>query len=493
MFRRLRWRLTLYYALAMLATVIIMQITGLVGTWWVSTHGKQVPELVSRIAHQMTIEADLLFATDLPDVTRLDQWLAFTVPLSEGGSGIPGLPMLELSPLGMVDRLPQRYDLAAIMDADGQLLASNVPPSLRGGWQLYPFRDPAAPEVSLSLIRQALAGQPGVVRLPQGAVAAADPIQRQDGTVRGVVYLRMVSTAPGGRLWWTALKLWGTVGALFAVSRVILATLFGFLTAYWLTRRLDRLALVTAAWGRGDFSVQARDPHDDEIGQLARRLNRMAEQLQGLLEVRGHLASLEERNRLARDLHDSVKQQVFATAMQVAAAQARLAQNPTEAAEHLVQAEALARQAQQELNALLRQLRPVTVAEKGLVPALREYVAGWMQQTGISVDLRVRGERRISLDVEQALYRVTQESLANVARHSGTDRLEIELSYQADMVTLQITDHGRGFDVAMETGKGLGLISMRERVTALAGELEVISQPGEGTTVRASLPTETIP
>ncbi len=484
----LRWRLTIYYALLMLISVLLIQIGLLLGSWWISTRGPRLPRLMARIAHQLSIPAGALLASS-PDTALLDRWLSSVVPLQENGSGIPGLPILALSDPDPPDHLPQRFDLIAIVDEKGRLMASNVPASMRAEWSA-PFYDPAAAEASATLLQQALAGNGQAIRLDHGEVVATEPIRDPQGSIRGALYLRVTATAPGGRLWATIMKLEGGVGAFLAVGRVFAATVFGFLTAYWLTRRLDQLAEVTAAWGRGDFSVQARAEPDDEIGRLARQLNRMAEQLQGVLEVREHLASLEERNRLARELHDSVKQQVFATAMQIAAARALLGQDPPSVAKHLRQAEDLAQQAQQELNALLKQLRPVALVGKGLATALHQHLSAWSERTGITTKLRVSGERKVPLETEQALYRVAQEALANVARHSGSDRLEVDLNYNQHHVTLEITDHGCGFDVETAMGKGLGLISMRERVIALAGDFQVLSRPGEGTTIRASLPVE---
>jgi len=491
--RRLRWRLTVYYALGMLATVLAMQLILLGGFWWISTRGQEVPTVVMALARQMSTEAAPLLFDSPPDAAQLDRWLLTSTPPLDRGSGIPGLPLPRLTSDPLPERLPQRYDLVAVVDERGRLVASNVPGTMRGGWETEPFRDPLAAEISDALVQGALAGEERVLRLDRGVVAAVAPILAADGARRGALYLRVVSSAPGGRLWSMAMGLVVLVGSVFAVGRLIAATAFGFLTASWIARRLDKVGQVTAAWGRGDFSVQVRDADPDELGQLARQLNRMAEQLQSVLEVREHLASLEERNRLARELHDSVKQQVFATAMQVAAARALMSQDPEAAARNLARAESLVLQAQQELNDMLRQLRPLGLAGKGLSKALRDYLNDWSERTGIIAELKVEGEGRASLAAEQVLYRVAQEALANVAHHSGSERLDVTLRYEPHAVTLEMRDFGQGFDVDAETGKGLGLISMRERVAALAGQLQVISQPGQGTTIRATLPLEVTP
>jgi NarL family two-component system sensor histidine kinase LiaS len=213
----------------------------------------------------------------------------------------------------------------------------------------------------------------------------------------------------------------------------------------------------------------------------------MAEQLQNLLQTRQELATLEERNRLARELHDSVKQQVFATAMQVGAARALVDQNPAASKENLAEAERLVRQAQQELTGLIRELRPAALEGKGLATALRDCVTDWSRQTHIPAELRVRGERPLPLPLEQALFRVAQEALTNTARHSRAGSVEVDLVWQGNLVTLTVSDDGRGFDPTEADSKGLGLQSMQERIAALGGHLEVNSKPGSGTEVVARL------
>jgi len=127
------------------------------------------------------------------------------------------------------------------------------------------------------------------------------------------------------------------------------------------------------ARGQGDFSAFIQDRSSNELSQLAQQLNRMAEQLQHLLKTKQDLAALEERNRLARDLHDSVKQQVFATTMQIGAAKAVLGQEGEKTREYLDPAEPLSPQAQSELGVLIREQRPVTLSSGGLVAGLEDF------------------------------------------------------------------------------------------------------------------------
>jgi NarL family two-component system sensor histidine kinase LiaS len=213
----------------------------------------------------------------------------------------------------------------------------------------------------------------------------------------------------------------------------------------------------------------------------------MAEQLQTLVATRQELAKLEERNRLARDLHDSVKQQLFAISMQLASARTLVHdQAPVDGL--LAHAESLTQAAQQEVTATIHALRPAALHEVGLVEALRAYVAEWSQQYQIAAEVHGRGQRELPLVVEQVLFRVAQEALANIARHSQATQVTIQVIAEQHTVTLSITDDGRGFRPQAVTQQGIGLQSMRERVASSGGTLAIESRPGEGSRITAHMP-----
>jgi NarL family two-component system sensor histidine kinase LiaS len=284
------------------------------------------------------------------------------------------------------------------------------------------------------------------------------------------------------------LSIFGNHFQLYGLSFVLLASVVGTLTGLLITRnvsrRLRRITQAAEAWSNGEFGVEVRDPTPDEIGQLGQDLNGMAEQLHTLLATREELAAIEERNRLARDLHDSIKQDVFATALLVGAARSHLPPDALPAQTYLAEAEALAEQTRQELTALIRELRPARLDDKGLAVVLREYAEDWLRRMGIAGAMQVQGERVIALDVEEALFRVAQEALANIAHHSGATHVTIHLIWDDAQVCLTIADDGAGFDVAQASGRGVGLASMRERVAAHNGSLHIASTAG-GTTVEA--------
>ncbi len=224
------------------------------------------------------------------------------------------------------------------------------------------------------------------------------------------------------------------------------------------------------------------------IQQVERERDRnqqLVEELQAAQQRLRELAVIEERNRLARDLHDSVKQQVFAVSMQLGAARTLLNdQNP--AYGPVAEAEQLARQAGTELTTLIRQLRPPHLESKTLPEALQEYVADWSRQNGIDSDVNVDGVSSTSLAADEALFRVAQEALANVARHSNAQHVTLEVTSQADEIVLRVEDDGVGFELD-QVEKGVGLDSMRERLEAIGGHLSISRGRSNGTRVTAAV------
>ena len=274
----------------------------------------------------------------------------------------------------------------------------------------------------------------------------------------------------------------------FALLAGLVGTLFGFLATRGLTRRLSNLARASADWRKGDFSASVPDTSGDEIGQLAADLNFMAADLRTLFEVRQELAAIEERNRLARDLHDSIKQQAFAISAQINAARSMLAAGPSaQPRARLEEAEALSNQLRQELSALVRELYSADVLGQGLPSALRELASAWARQNGVPVDVEAPPAlKSLPEPAALALYRVAQEALSNIARHAGAKQVRLDLRQEPDRLILQIQDDGCGFD-EQTVQPGLGLRSMRERLTNLGGDFRLTSAPGQGTTVRVSV------
>jgi len=229
---------------------------------------------------------------------------------------------------------------------------------------------------------------------------------------------------------------------------------------------------------------------EDTVRVFSALVNRAAISIANmeLFEQTKDLAVMEERNRLARDLHDSAKQKAFAALAQLGTARGILNGHSNGATMHLSEAENLVTDVIQELTFLVQEIYPIALQEKGLVPTLREHIFEWENRNDMVVQLITRNERRLPLEVEQAIYRITQEALANVARHSHARRVDLALVYNGDSVQLSVSDDGCGFDVS--TKHGMGLRSIRERVGTIRGTVQIQSAPGQGTRLLVQVPTK---
>jgi NarL family two-component system sensor histidine kinase LiaS len=322
-----------------------------------------------------------------------------------------------------------------------------------------------------------------------GSYIAAFPLRKSedDPVVAIVIYhLKPLAFATP-----TNLSIYTTFFVVTAVIMFMVAlpvgAIFGWLASRGLRKRLVNLSAVSRAWSKGDFTISPRDKSGDEIGELTRNLSSMAEQLQTLLHTRDELTRVEERNRLARDLHDTVKQQTYAARMQLSAAKNLLTTNPQAAAGHIESALQLNRETQQELKLIIDELRPAALEGRGLAQAVRDYACRWQEHTGITASTTISGEQPLPLDVEQVLYRVLQESLSNVARHAEADSIELSLSISPDQATLVISDNGRGFEPAAVTANSLGLTGMKQRLAEINGTLTIETTLAVGTKVIAAV------
>ena len=275
------------------------------------------------------------------------------------------------------------------------------------------------------------------------------------------------------------------IPTLLLVSALV-GLFFGFLSARSITWRLDHVAESAEKWGEGDFSTRIGETQKDEVGEFTRELDQMADRFEELLHSKEQLATLEERNRLARDLHDSVKQQLFAVNMTLAAASALWKKQPDKAYERLEVTRKLSQQAQDELSDLIRTLRPLELTERPLMEAIGEYLQDWKRQTHIAAVLEQEGEGVLAPEAEKAVYRIFQEALSNIARHSKATAISLSITYSAEWMNLVIHDNGIGF-YTPDVKRGIGLDSMRERAESCGGSFKLISN-GNGTKIKISIP-----
>jgi signal transduction histidine kinase len=204
------------------------------------------------------------------------------------------------------------------------------------------------------------------------------------------------------------------------------------------------------------------------------------------------LAVVEERNRLARELHDSVTQALYGITLHAEAAYRQLeAANPGMATEQLVELRGTAQEALREMRLLIFELRPSVVEMQGLVPALRARLEAVEERAGMQVEMNLDENLDLSDRVQDGLYRIAQEALNNSLKHAKANQIILNLSGTLSKVILEIIDDGQGFipDEAIEGG-GLGLDGIIERAELLKGELKIDSSPGEGTTIKVEVPNE---
>ena len=197
------------------------------------------------------------------------------------------------------------------------------------------------------------------------------------------------------------------------------------------------------------------------------------------------LAALEERQRLARDLHDAVSQTLFSASV-VAEALPRLwERNPGEVRTGLDELRQLTRGALAEMRTLLMELRPAALVETELEELLRQLTIAFTGKTRAEVFLTVEGSGTLPSPVQVALYRIVQEALNNIAKHARATYVWVSLIQSADRIELRVSDNGRGFDVAHVSPDRLGLSIMKERARNIGANLEITSQVGHGTHVVA--------
>ena len=213
----------------------------------------------------------------------------------------------------------------------------------------------------------------------------------------------------------------------------------------------------------------------------------------GLFARSTRLGAVEERNRLAREIHDTLAQGLTATALQLESADALLDAGSERAHEPLRRALSLTRSNLEEARRSVLDLRASPLEGRPLSEAINALVERWEAETGIAVRYRaVNGSRPLPPSVEAALYRICQEALTNVARHAGAERATVRLVATPDRVRLVVEDDGRGFDASEVPEDRHGIVGMRERAEVLGGTLEVRSGPGEGTRIEATVPLENL-
>lgn len=320
------------------------------------------------------------------------------------------------------------------------------------------------------------------------------------------VILELLSRLAG----WTppltaAQTIWGILG--FGVTGFLVGLAVN--TGY--VRRVRHALEISRVWLLGNLVTRTEDHPGDEIGLLAENMNQLAHQLQNderdLAELRQRearladqvraLSILEERNRMARELHDTVKQHIFSLSMIASAISDREKTRnvvvpaepvvPSELDAMIQQMKTSAQAAQVELSRLIEDLHPASLNERGLAASLNDYTLILGAREHLLIYLDVQGsDTLIPLPVSEALYRVAQEALNNVIQHARATRVNLDLKIIPEQVTLRICDNGVGYDTS-QPHRGMGTANMQERLLPVNGRLAIESRIGRGTTVTAEV------
>jgi signal transduction histidine kinase len=443
-------------------------------------------KLAAQIGKAGQIPADELGkGVPTPGVARLDSTGAIAVPQTSGASCDP-----------------EPASFAVVMSPSGTVLATTYPACFPVGSRPGVAVDDGAPAKLMQTEPQGS----GVTSFPHGRVVWATapivlrgaalksaptpvPAAVTRGDLFGTLYMEAppVARSSAG---FTAPASLVFAGAVVLALSVPAGVAFGLLSTRRLTRRLKRLAVSTAAVADGELGLRVPVSGTDELSVVEHSFNRMAGRLQVSLDAERQLAAANarhhERSRISRELHDSISQELFSLSVMSGGLRRALPQDSPLL--HAVQTmERTAGDTMREMQALLLELRPVALDEAGLVTALDGICRAYRERLGIRVQSDL-APLTLPAPAEHAVLRVAQEALANAVKHSGAGLIRLRLDGDEDRVTMEVIDDGTGFDAHSVSDAGLGLRAMRDRTAELGGTLDVNSEPGAGTVVRAVFP-----
>ncbi|MCM2989807.1 two-component system sensor histidine kinase LiaS [Bacillus safensis] len=276
----------------------------------------------------------------------------------------------------------------------------------------------------------------------------------------------------------------------------------GRVFGYQHKKRLDQLVESILKFENGNFAYRLPSLGDDEIGLAADQLNEMAKRVEGQVASLQKLSNeraewqvqmkksvvSEERQRLARELHDAVSQQLFAISMMTSAILEGIKEKDEKILKQMQLVERMAGDAQNEMRALLLHLRPITLEGKDLKKGLIELLNEFQAKQPIDIDWEIEDDVPLSKGVEDHLFRIVQEALSNVFRHAKATKVTVRLLIRNRQVQLKIIDNGIGFQTDHVKTASYGLESIRERTSEVGGVAEIMSFEGKGTQIDVKVP-----
>ncbi|PPA72504.1 sensor histidine kinase [Jeotgalibacillus proteolyticus] len=276
---------------------------------------------------------------------------------------------------------------------------------------------------------------------------------------------------------------------------MVLTFYLGSQSSQMVVRRIDKITSYVSRLGSGKYHDRITVDDNDEIGLMELELNRLAqtmqEQVKSLQRVASERSSLEkqaqqaviieERQRFARDLHDSISQQLFALNMMSSASVRLLDSNSDEAKSMIVQISQIAEKAQGEMRALLLHLRPIELKGETLRGGLLKLIRELEHKTPIAFETHLLHMDLLPENADEHLFRVVQEAISNILRHANASKIIIRSEAKTNTFNLFIQDDGKGFDLAEKKWTSYGLQTMRERCEEIGGKFEIRSKKDEGT------------
>ncbi|AXI08721.1 sensor histidine kinase [Oceanobacillus zhaokaii] len=292
--------------------------------------------------------------------------------------------------------------------------------------------------------------------------------------------------------------------ALYTIIAAIISLYTGFKSSSTMKQRLDAMSVLIAQYANGNYETKIHFMENDELSRIANELNelgtklqnqvkslqRMADEKSDLAKSAHKAAVIEERQRIARDLHDAVSQQLFALTMMAEAATKQFDKKPALAKKQIEDVSIAALQAQTEMRALLLHLRPVHLSGDTLKEGVEKLVVELEMKSPINFKLTIADELSLNDTIEEHVFRIIQESLSNILRHANATEVDLTITKRAKELFLHIRDNGQGFDVTKDSTRktSYGLKTMRERSEELGGTFVVRSNQDEGTYIDIRIP-----
>ncbi|WP_313638497.1 HAMP domain-containing sensor histidine kinase [Paenibacillus sp.] len=285
-----------------------------------------------------------------------------------------------------------------------------------------------------------------------------------------------------------------------SIGIVLFTVIIGYMAGKRIQRRIDHLDLNMLQVAKGNLSVRMPESDDQSFARVYHEFNVMMDTVENKMQLLQRLgeqeviekeqaaesAVLEERRRMARDLHDTVSQQLFAIHMSASSLPKVLKVNEAQGQLVMDQLIAMSQMAQKQMRALIAQLRPVE--GRNLFEALEKWFPDYCRQNGLKgmKELELQGE--LSEAIEHQLFLIIQEAMANIVKHAEARLVSLSLREGSRQVVLSISDDGQGFEHIQQKQGSYGLTTMRERAEKLGGQVEIISRKGAGTTIRVHIP-----